>query len=193
MSIPPLVTIPEPFRARKMPTAEQRLMADLLIHQRWAAVATLSADGQPECSFVGFVLRREVATVLLHLSQLSPHTQNLRQHPQLSLGITQPECPNQDPQTLPRVSLIGTARFMDKTLGEYSTLAAHYRAKLPESAQLFEFGDFCLVEMAVATARFVGGFARAYTLDSRGFVAALNGPAIADATDDSAADGAPSA
>jgi hypothetical protein len=36
---------------------------------------------------------------------------------------------------------------------------------LPGSASRFEFGDFLLLRLTLARIRFVGGFARAYTLD----------------------------
>ncbi len=168
-------TVPEPFRARHLPHSEQQLIHRLLTEQRWAAAATVNQSGHPECSFLSFALRRERATVIVHISQLSPHTQNLSQDQRISLGVTAPETPDRDPQTLPRISLIGTAQFIDKQSSDYAILGAIYREKLPDSTPLFDFGDFRLVEITVEQVRFVGGFARAYTLDSAGFIAVLHG------------------
>ena len=46
----------------------------------------------------------------------------------------------------------------------YLDARACYLARLPAAAPLFEFPDFILFHLVPSEARYVGGFARAYTL-----------------------------
>lgn len=54
---------------------------------------------------------------------------------------------------------------------------AAYLARLPESAELFSFGDFSLFAISVLSAHFVGGFAQARSLTAAGFADIVAGRA----------------
>ena len=73
---------------------------------------------------------------------------------------------NIDPQELTRVSLQGRCVTVPRDSEEYAAARTRYLQRLPASRQLFEFPDFLLFRLDVASARFVGGFAQARTFSS---------------------------
>lgn len=142
---------------------ELRQLARLLTEQRWAALATVGEDGEPNSSYVAFAIETDFKAVLLHLSQLAAHTRNLLARPTVSLAVTEPDDGRDDPQTLARVTLKGTAVVVPRESGEYTTARERYLERLPAAGPLFGFGDFQLFHVEIAQARYVGGFARART------------------------------
>ena len=87
--------------------------------------------------------------------------------------ILAPESDAVPPQALPRVSISGRARFVPGDDAEHASLKAAYLGKFPEAADLFQLGDFSIVAIEPASARFVAGFARAMTLTPESLAAAL--------------------
>lgn len=146
-------------------------LATLIRRQRWAALATLGPDG-PEASHVAYAIEGAFDGVLLHLSQLAAHTKQLLADPRASLAIGEPDDGRADPQTLARVTLSGTVEPLVRETEDYLAAQARYLARLPESAQLFGFGDFRLFRLRPQRARLVGGFARARTFDAGALQAA---------------------
>jgi hypothetical protein len=59
----------------------------------------------------------------------------------------------------------GRAAIIAKDSPDYLEMSRRYQEQLPDSTPRFEFGDFLLLRLTPARIRFVGGFARAYTLD----------------------------
>jgi putative heme iron utilization protein len=150
---------------------EQQLMVELIRDRRWAALATQGPEG-PEASWVAYVPEAGFGGFLLHLSTLAAHTRNLLAHPRASLAISAPERENEDPQTLARVMVQGEVAIIPKDCADYRDAARRYQERLPTSTPRFEFGDFLLLRLTPVQVRFVGGFARAYTLDDAGLRAA---------------------
>lgn len=112
----------------------------------------------PEPDFGGF---------LLHLSRLAAHTRNLLHDARASLVVTQPDRGEGDPQTLARVSIQGKVIALSRDDEEFSAARAIYIHRLPVSELLFGFKDFILFRLQPIEARYIGGFARAYTLDGK--------------------------
>ncbi|MFZ1641592.1 MAG: pyridoxamine 5'-phosphate oxidase family protein [Candidatus Contendobacter sp.] len=150
---------------------EQHLMADLIRSRRWAALATQEPEG-PEASWVAYVPEVDFGGFLLHLSTLAAHTRNLLADPRAGLAISEPERDSEDPQTLARVMIQGRVTVLPKDSTDYREMSRHYQETLPASTPRFEFGDFLLLRLTPARIRFVGGFARAYTLDDTALRAA---------------------
>lgn len=147
-----------------MKTEELALVATLLRNHRQAALGTL-ADGVPFVSMVAFAAEPDLTTVLLHLSGLSPHTRHLRHDPRCSLLVCEPDGPAiDDVQTLARITLVGSAAPIARASGDYDAARGRYLARLPAAAMLFDFPDFTLFRLIATEARYIGGFARAYTL-----------------------------
>lgn len=149
---------------------EQKLLAALIRDRRWAALATLGSNG-PEVSWVAYAPETNFGGFLLHLSTLAAHTRNLLADPRAGLAISAPER-DDDPQTLARVTLQGDVMIIPQNSEDYRNAARRYQERLPASVPRFDFGDFLLLRLTPIRARFVGGFARAYTLDGAGLRAA---------------------
>lgn len=146
-------------------------MLALIRNRRWAALATQSPDG-PEASWVAYAPELDFGGFLFHLSTLASHTNNLLADPHAELAISEPEREGEDPQTLARVMIKGEVAVVSRDSTEYQGVARCYQERLPESTPRFEFGDFLLFRLSPVSVRFVGGFARAYTLDGNGLRAA---------------------
>src|SRR5512139_2766489 len=149
-----------------METAEREMLARLLRRGRWAAIATYG-DGVPLASMVAYACEPGFAGLFLHLSRLSAHTGNLLASPVTSIVISEPDSDRvRNPQTLARVSIQGEARTLREDSNGYAEARALYEKRFPDSSPLFGFGDFLLFRLVPREARFVAGFARAYTIDA---------------------------
>ena len=88
----------------------------------------------------------------------------MRQHIVAEILVAAQPGAGQPALSLPRISIQGDARPLDKAGSEYAQGKAAYVARFADSADLFGFGDFQLFLIRPGTARFVGGFAAARTL-----------------------------
>jgi putative heme iron utilization protein len=136
----------------------------LLSDQRWAALASLGENGAPSVSFVAYVPEQDFSGFLIHVSRLAAHTRNLLERPRVALGISAPDDGRGDPQLLERITLHGAVSEIPRGTPDYLAARARYVARLPQSEQLFGFADFVLMRLRPEEARYVGGFARAFTL-----------------------------
>jgi putative heme iron utilization protein len=147
-----------------MKADELALVGQLIRGQRQAGLGTL-ADGAPFVSMVAYVAEPDFAGFLLHLSGLAPHTRQLQRDSRCSLLICEPDRPDvDDVQTLARVTLVGSAARLVRDATGYGAALKLYLDRLPAAAMLFDFADFALYRFVPTEARYVGGFARAYTL-----------------------------
>jgi putative heme iron utilization protein len=140
---------------------ELAIVAGLLRDQRQAALGALRV-GAPFVSMVAYAAEPDFGGFLLHLSLLAPHTRHLLADARASLLICEPDDGRDDVQTLARITLIGAAA----PLAEAAQAAARelYLARLPAAAPLFDFPDFALFRLVPDEARYIGGFARAFSL-----------------------------
>ncbi|GAB4347524.1 MAG: pyridoxamine 5'-phosphate oxidase family protein [Gammaproteobacteria bacterium] len=139
-------------------------LRDLILGERWAALATL-ADAQPLASQVAYAVLPDFSGIVLHLSELAAHTRALMTHPYASLSVSEADDGRQDPQTLVRVSLSGAVRLLEPESEAYRDARQCYLARLPASEPLFEFADFRLFVLEPEKIRFVGGFGAARSFD----------------------------
>lgn len=144
---------------------EQQLMAALIRNRCWAALATQGSDG-PEASWVAYAPEPDFSGFLFHLSTLASHTRNLLAHPHAGMAISELERDGEDPQTLARVMIQGEIAVITRDSAAYLEAARCYQERLPSSTPRFAFSDFLLFRLKPAAARFIGGFARAYSLDA---------------------------
>ncbi|MEN9936634.1 MAG: hypothetical protein RLZZ387_3213 [Chloroflexota bacterium] len=142
---------------------ELATVAALLRGQRQAALGTVS-EGTPHVAMVAFAAEADFAGVLLHLSRLAAHTRHLLADPRASLLVAEQDDGREDVQTLARLTLTGRVERVARDTPAFEAGRALYLARLPAAAMLFDFADFELLRLAPDGARYVGGFARAYTL-----------------------------
>lgn len=135
---------------------------------RQAALGTLEA-GAPFVSMVLYALERrpgQPPSFLIHVSRLSPHTGHLRADPRASLLIMRPDTGEGDPQQLARATFQLSARPIAADDAGYLEARAAYLARLPQQEYLFSFPDFSLFRLEPTEARYIGGFAKAFSLDA---------------------------
>lgn len=138
-------------------------VARLVTSQRWAAIATVS-DGVPHASMVAYALEPGAGSLLMLLSGLSAHTQHMLDEPRVSLVIGAPDSGEGDPQQLPRVSLLGRVTEIPRDAEEFVVEASRYVGRFPSAEMRLQLADFKLFRFEVDEARYVGGFARAFSL-----------------------------
>jgi putative heme iron utilization protein len=151
-----------------MAPAPHTELRHLLLHQRQAALATIAADGTPNAAMVLYALDVTSAAApaaLIYVSQLAAHTRHLHTNPQAALLVMQPDMGTGDPQALPRVTLHGAATLISREQPAYHAAQQIYLARLPTQEYLFSFADFRLFQIELHSARYIGGFAQAYSLD----------------------------
>lgn len=138
----------------------------LLHEQRWASLAT-AVDGQPLATMVSYCLHPEFDGVLMHLSDLARHTQNIRANAYASLAISEKDDERRDPQTLVRVSIVGRAARLESTDAGYDAAKRCYLRRFPTASDRFDFADFALYHLAPQRVHCVLGFGRTLALSGR--------------------------
>jgi putative heme iron utilization protein len=145
----------------------------LLESQRVAALATLH-HGEPYASMVPYALLPSGAGIIIHVSQLSPHTRDMLTSPQVSLLVTAAEVAGVPAQALARITIQGRASQLAETAAEYSAAKDVYLKRFPESAMMFELPDFSLFVIRPRSIRSIAGFAQAVTLTPEAFSRAMS-------------------
>jgi len=138
-----------------------------------AALGTVEGT-EPFVSMTPFAVATDGRAVILHVSRLAAHTRNMLRNPAVSVLVMEPEGPGKMSQGLARVTIQGTARFLEPSEAGYLAAREAYLSRFPKAAELFSFGDFGLVAVEVRSARLVGGFAQAHSLTAEAFARALS-------------------
>jgi putative heme iron utilization protein len=125
---------------------------------RLGSLATLdAATAAPYASLIACATGTDGSPLFL-ISALAWHTRNLEADPRASV-LFAAEAGEQDPLTLGRVSLMGTAERIHDPLARQRYLARH-----PGAAVYVDFADFGFWRLAVERAHHVGGFGKISTL-----------------------------
>jgi putative heme iron utilization protein len=156
-----------------MDSAETTQLAKLLRAQRVAALGTLR-QGAPNVSLVSYLAEADFGALVLRVSRLAWHTQDMLQDPRVSLVVAEPDDARADPQTLARVTLRGTAAQPPNEGGELERLKHAWLERFPQSAVTFELADFSFWRIAPRDARFVAGLGRTYNLSAEALRQAAN-------------------
>jgi len=141
---------------------EQKLVA-LIRSNRIAGLGTLR-EGAPLVSMVAYLPEDDFSAFYLHISWLAQHTQDILTDGRVGLLISEIDDGRPDPQTLARVSILGTAEQVAKGGTDYPGIRSRYVSRFPQSEPLFNFGDFGLWQILSKSARYVAGFAQAFNL-----------------------------
>jgi len=128
----------------------------LLRHGRSAALSTALSthDGWPYGSFVTYATDPSGCPLFL-FSDLSDHARNLVADPRASL-LVERTSGRKNPQTGPRITLVGKIKKTTDPISVRRFLARHPRAKMYAG-----FKDFNFYRMSIERVHYVGGFARA--------------------------------
>jgi heme iron utilization protein len=151
-----------------MQPEDRAALRELLEGRRQAALGTLDG-GAPFVSMVLYALERRPGhqpAALIHVSRLSAHTRHLLADARASLLVALPDTGAGDPQALARVTLRCLAAPVPADDPGHAAARAAYLARLPAQEYLFGFPDFALFRLELQEARYVGGFARAFSLSA---------------------------
>lgn len=157
-----------------MNSENARILGSLLQERSVAALGTLAGD-EPYVSMVPFAVAADGRSLIVHVSRLAAHTQNMLQNGQVSVLVMEPEGPSKPAQSLARVTIQGMARVARVDEVDYPEWRAAYLERFPSSAPMFDFGDFNLFLIEVVSARLVAGFAQATTVAVEEFARAVSG------------------
>jgi heme oxygenase (biliverdin-IX-beta and delta-forming) len=170
---PLLQTGPAP---RSSPAEEART---LVAATNLAALATLTADGDPWASLVTYGALDDGAPVLC-VSRLAEHGRNLAADPRASLIITQVDRPP-DPLAAARVTLVGRVERPPDVASVAAARDAHLTA-VPAATTYIDFSDFSLWILRIDRVRWVGGYGRMDSASGPEYAAAQPDPVAAGAS-----------
>jgi hypothetical protein len=133
------------------------------------SLATLHR-GEPAVSMVPFVLPAGAAHLLVHVSALATHTNDMLAHPRVAFMVMDDPALAASPQALPRVSLQADAERLPAEGDAHGEAKAQYLSRFPDAAVTFELADFSIFVLRPVSARLVAGFGRARALVAQGLV-----------------------
>ena len=145
-----------------------------LIHGRMIAALGTLHEGAPFVSMVTYALASD-GSFILHVSRLAAHTQDMLDHPDMSLLITESEAAGKMPQALARVTVQGRAEMLDRDSQKSTDARVFYLSRFPDAAALFEFSDFNIVIIKPMSARVIAGFGQAITITGEDFSTTVGG------------------
>lgn len=150
------------------PRAE--LVRSLFQTQTVGALATLH-KGRPAVSMVPFAVMPASHSLVIHVSRLATHTQDMERTPEVGMLIMAPNSSEIVPQALPRVSITATAKRCPPEEAGYAVARGVYLARFPESEPMFGFGDFSLFLIEPESLRGVAGFGQAWSITRTQYLA----------------------
>ncbi len=164
-----------PAAPRLSPAEEARTLVSAT---NIAALATLTADGDPWASLITYGALDDGAPVLC-LSRMAEHGRNLAGDPRASVIITQPD-PPADMLAAARVTLAGRCERPSDD-AERARARAAYLAAVEAGSVFIDFSDFSLWILRVERVRWVGGYGRMDSATSEAYAAAGPDPVMSHA------------
>jgi heme iron utilization protein len=146
-----------------MDIQSEKLLSHIIANVRVAALGTIR-DEAPRVSMVAFVPAQDFSAYYVYVSRLAQHTVDMQKNKQVGLLITEADDGRADPQTLARLSIRGSAEFMENGEPGYAPVKNMYIERFPASEPLFKLADFELWRIKPKGARFVAGLAKAFNL-----------------------------
>ena len=114
------------------------------------------------------------------LSRLAEHTQNLDDHAEASMLVTEAPGRHEEVLALGRVTLLG--RCAKVAAFEVAEVRATFLAAQPRAAYYVDFADFAFYRLEPTALRYVGGFGRMSWVGAEGYASAKPDPLAGAAT-----------
>ena len=146
-----------------------------LVREKAAAALGTLHEGAPSVSMVPFAVAADGKTFYVHVSGLAQHTRDMSADPRVGLLIMESEESGTSPQALARLSIQGRAREIARDAAEYAIARGIYLGRFPDAEPMFGLPDFSLFAITPLAARFVGGFARAFSVTPDDLAAMIAG------------------
>lgn len=138
-------------------------LATLLRTQRVAGLGTLR-DGFPLVTHIPYAPAPDLSALYILASGMSWHTQDFLKDHRVGVLIAETDEGGGDPRLLIRVSLWGKVSVLPPGSFEIASARRLYLERFPEAEDTLGLGDFDFYKVVPEGARFVAGFAQAYTL-----------------------------
>lgn len=146
-----------------MDNDSKELLIKLIENSKIGSLGTCN-NNQPFVSMVAFSINDNYSEIYILISQLAKHSKNIAVNNKISLMICQPETEAENPQTLTRFSITGTAHLIEKNTEDYISAKNNYLIKNSSAVMYFSLGDFNLYKMKIDKGRFVAGFAKTFNI-----------------------------
>ena len=159
-----------------MDPAQAQNLRRLLTTQRVASLGTLH-HGEPYVSMAPFALLPDGSAFVIHVSALSPHTNDMLASPRVSLMVVALQTPDVPSRALARVTVQGEAMPLPESDPMHADAKRAYLSRFPESTAMFELTDFSLFAIRPRSVRYIGGFAQASTISAATFSELMSGAA----------------
>ncbi len=141
----------------------QKLLARLILSTRLATLATLRED-LPQATLVAFAPASDFSAFYLHLNRLSPYAIDLQKESRLGLLIAETDDGREDPQTLARLSIRGSAEILPLGAPGYMLAKQIYLARFPHAQKRFSLSEFDLWRISPKGAYFTVGSGQTFNL-----------------------------
>jgi putative heme iron utilization protein len=146
-----------------MDSESEKRLVHIITNMRVAALGTIR-DEAPRVSMVAFVPAQDFSAYYVHVSRLAQQTLDMQKNKQVSLMISEPDDGRIDPQTLARLSIRGSAEFMENGEPGYTPVKVAYIERFPVSELLFNNAEFGLWRIKPKGAHFLTGHAKSFNL-----------------------------
>jgi heme iron utilization protein len=157
-----------------MNPAHTAALRHLLNAQPIASLGTLK-DGDPWVSMVPFTFLPDPLRFVIRVSGLAAHTGNMLDAPRVSLMVMAPETGDVSPQARARVTIQGVAEQQTEVAPGFASARDAYLARFPDTSETLDLHDFSFFSIRPISARFIGGFAQAFTLSAEQLASAIQG------------------
>jgi putative heme iron utilization protein len=157
-----------------MTRIDRQPLRQLLQRQEVAALATLHRD-EPFASMVPYALLSAGKGLVVHVSRLATHTQDMVAHPKVSLLVVAERTPEVAAQALERATLQCEARPCPPDDADHADAKRRYLERFPSSEPMFGFADFSLFVLVPRSVRYVGGFANAWSITGDAYAKLMAG------------------
>ncbi len=146
----------------------EETLGQLLERAKTLQLATLDAVGEPSISYAPFV-QDDAGNFYIFVSRLSRHTQEILQHPQLSVLLIEDEQAARQIFARTRVTYRCAAAVVAREAAEYAPLLDAMEARFGNVVGLLRgLGDFVMFRLVPQSGRFVMGFGQAFVLAGAG-------------------------
>lgn len=133
----------------------------------------MDASGAAFVSMVPFAIDSASASLVVHISALAAHSQNLQAQPHASLMVADGEVAGEPVHALARVSIEVLATWAEPGSPLAAQCRAAYLARFPEAEPMTTLGDFRFVRLTPLGARQVAGFGAARSVGADELAQAL--------------------
>lgn len=146
----------------------EETLGQLLKRAKTLQLATLDALGEPSISYAPFV-RDDAGHFYIFVSRLSSHTQEILQHPQLSVLLIEDEQMARQIFARTRATYRCVAEVVAREEAGYAPLLDAMEMRFGNVVGLLRgLGDFVMFRLVPQSGRFVMGFGQAFVLAGEG-------------------------